>query len=80
MGAAPNLNIPVQGNANILNAQVDLRYKQGFDSALPWTKQIANEIGYSKGKTIILPWTESAKRYEPFTAVRAVETERLGRS
>jgi hypothetical protein len=67
MGAAPNLNIPVQGNANILNAQVDLRYKQGFDSALPWTKQIANEIGYSKGKTIILPWTESAKRYEPFT-------------
>lgn len=66
MGAAPNLNVPVQGNANILQAQIDLQYKQGIDEAKPWGKAIATERDYSRGKTIILPWTEPVKRFSKF--------------
>lgn len=67
MGAAPNLNIPVQGNANILQAQLDLQYKQGIDEARPWYANLASERDYSRGKTVILPWTEPVKRFSKFT-------------
>lgn len=66
MGAPPNLNIPVKGNVNILNGLLDLRYKQGFDQAKPWTGLVASEVSYTKGKTVVMPWTEPAKRFSRF--------------
>ncbi len=65
---APNLNVPVQGNANILISQLDLRYREGFDKAQSWAKEIAEERSYTKGKTVILPWNDPAKRLSRFKA------------
>ncbi len=62
-----NLNLPVQGNSQILVTQLDLRYRQGFDTAVPWYKTLAGEIGWSRGQTVVMPWNEPAKRFEKFT-------------
>jgi phage major head subunit gpT-like protein len=64
---AANLNLPVQGNAQILNTVVDLRYREGFENAKPWIGALADEQDYTRGKTVIIPWTDPAPRFAKFT-------------
>jgi len=66
MGAPPNLNIPIQGNTNIINSVIDVRYTEGFGQAKPWIGEIADEVMYTRGATVIMSWTEEAKRFREF--------------
>jgi len=65
---APNLSVPVQANSNALITILDTRFRAGFEKAQAetWNKQLADEQTYKKGKTIVVPWSEPARRYSRY--------------
>lgn len=64
----PNLNVPVQANSNAVITVLDTRFKAGFDKAQTdvWSNQVADQQNYGRGKTIVVPWREPARRYSRF--------------
>jgi len=61
----PNLTVPVQGVANALATSLDLDFAAGMLGAKPWHGEIADTRPH-KGKTVIIPWTDPAKKFEKF--------------
>jgi len=68
MSGVPNLSVPVEGNANALITVLDTRFNAGFirTQGQTWSKLLADDVNYTKGKTIVVPWTDPAKRYSRY--------------